>query len=173
MPEHTPHCSRHRTATSNTSSPEAVTLSRCSVTDSPGSIATTRPFGSGVAGTRAYLHFRGHGASSSPETPWTYRSLAHEFGAVAGHVGATQALGVSMGAGAICNLLESDPSRFDKVVLVLPAVIDRPREDEAFDRLVAMSRMTQDRDLDSLTEAPAAGTTGRAPRGLRCPAVVC
>lgn len=116
------------------------------------SIATTRPFGSGVAGTRAYLHFRGHGASSSPETPWTYRSLAHEFGAVAGHVGATQALGVSMGAGAICNLLESDPSRFDKVVLVLPAVIDRPREDEAFDRLIAMSRMMQDRDLDSLTE---------------------
>ncbi|HET7661061.1 MAG TPA: alpha/beta hydrolase, partial [Oryzihumus sp.] len=28
-----------------------------------GSIETTRPFGSGVEGTRAFFHFRGHGAS--------------------------------------------------------------------------------------------------------------
>lgn len=117
-----------------------------------GSIDTTRPFGSAVAGTRAYLHFRGHGASSSPETPWTYRALAEEFGQVADKVGATQALGVSMGAGAICNLLSTSPGRFDKVILVLPAVIDRPREDAALSRLVSMARMADDHDLDALTE---------------------
>jgi hypothetical protein len=37
-----------------------------------GSIAETRPFGSGVRGTRAFLHFRGHGATPSREgEPWS------------------------------------------------------------------------------------------------------
>jgi pimeloyl-ACP methyl ester carboxylesterase len=36
-----------------------------------GSIQTTRPFGSGVRGSRTFMHFRGHGGSAAPETPWT------------------------------------------------------------------------------------------------------
>src|SRR5450631_4600697 len=66
-----------------------------------GSIQTTRPFGSGVRGSRTFMHFRGHGASAAPETPWTYAALGGELRAVADHVRATQALGVSMGAGAL------------------------------------------------------------------------
>ena len=31
-----------------------------------GSIDETRPFGSGVRGSRVFLHFRGHGATSAP-----------------------------------------------------------------------------------------------------------
>ena len=31
-----------------------------------GSIETTRPFGSGVTGSRTFFHFRGHGASGRP-----------------------------------------------------------------------------------------------------------
>ena len=93
-----------------------------------GSIETTRPFGSGVAGSRTFFSFRGHGASAAPETDWTYAALAAELDAVARHVGATRALGVSMGAGALCSLLEQQPDRFDRLVLVIPAVVDRPRD---------------------------------------------
>lgn len=104
-----------------------------------GSIPTTRPFGSGVTGTRTFFHFRGHGGSFAPETNWTYDALAAEFRAVADHVGADQALGVSMGAGALCALVAHDASRFGRCVFLLPAVIDRPRTDAAFDRLMAMA----------------------------------
>lgn len=117
-----------------------------------GSIPTTRPFGSGVPGTHTYFHFRGHGASSSPESPWSYSYLADELDAVATHVNATQALGVSMGAGAICHLLERRPDRFERVVLALPAVLDTPRTDTALRRLLEMAQLADERDVDGVTE---------------------
>lgn len=98
-----------------------------------GSITTTRPFGSGVEGSRTFLHFRGYGASAAAQAPWTYTELAAELRAVADHVGATQALGVSMGAGAVCAILEQTPHRFDRLVFVLPAALDRPRADESLE----------------------------------------
>lgn len=117
-----------------------------------GSIDTTRPFGSTVAGTRTYLHFRGHGASAAPQTPWTYAALAAELAAVADHVGATRVVGVSMGAGALCHLLETEPDRFERPVLVLPAVLDTPRQDAALDRMVAMAQLADDRNVPGLAE---------------------
>ncbi|HEY5247880.1 MAG TPA: alpha/beta fold hydrolase [Dermatophilaceae bacterium] len=116
-----------------------------------GSIQTTRPFGSGVRGSRTFLHFRGHGASSARETPWTYAALADELRVVSDHVGATQALGVSMGAGALCSLLACTPLRFDRLVLVMPAVLDRARTDEALDRLVEMAQRVDEHDVQGLT----------------------
>jgi len=101
-----------------------------------GSIEETRPFGSGVRGSRTFFHFRGYGASAAPDTPWTYAALAEELRAVADQVGATQALGVSMGAAALCNLLAQTPLRFERLVFVLPAILDRPRTDGAPDGLV-------------------------------------
>jgi pimeloyl-ACP methyl ester carboxylesterase len=115
-----------------------------------GSIETTRPFGSGVRGSRTFMHFRGHGGSAAPETPWTYAALADELSAVADHVGATQALGVSMGAGALCALLAHTPLRFEAVVFVMPAVLDCPRTDEGLDRLVEMAQCADDRDVEAL-----------------------
>jgi pimeloyl-ACP methyl ester carboxylesterase len=117
-----------------------------------GSIETTRPFGGGVSGTKAFFHFRGHGASAAPETDWTYSALAGELDAVSRRTGATRALGVSMGAGAICRLLELDPGRFERVVLVLPAVLDTPRRDRALDRLLRMAELAEERDVDGVTE---------------------
>ncbi|TWE07300.1 alpha/beta fold hydrolase [Rudaeicoccus suwonensis] len=117
-----------------------------------GSIATTRPFGSSVAGSRAFFHFRGHGASSSPETPWTYAALAGELRAVADHVEASRALGVSMGAGALSHLLGETPDRFERLVFVIPAVLDTPRTDAALDRLIRMGELAQDRDVDAVAE---------------------
>lgn len=117
-----------------------------------GSINTTRPFGSGVDGTQVYFHFRGHGASSSPESAWTYTALADELDAVATEFSADRAFGVSMGAGAICHLIERRPDRFARVVLVLPAVLDTPRTDSALERLLDMGRLADEYDIDGVFE---------------------
>jgi pimeloyl-ACP methyl ester carboxylesterase len=115
-----------------------------------GSIQTTRPFGSGVRGSRTFMHFRGHGASTATQTPWTYPALAQELRAVADHVGATQALGVSMGAGALCNLLAHTPGRFERLVFVMPAALDTQRADLTRSRLVAMADHAENGDVDAL-----------------------
>ena len=116
-----------------------------------GSIETTRPFGSGVRGSRTFIQFRGRGTSAAAETPWTYAALADELRAVADQVRATQALGVSMGAGALCSLLAHTPLRFARLVFVMPAVLDRPREDHALDRMLAMAHCVDHVDVDALT----------------------
>lgn len=99
------------------------------------SIQTTRPFGSGVRGSRTFMQFRGSGTSAAGQETWTYAALADDLRAVADHVGATQALGVSLGAGALCSLLARSPLRFEKVVFIMPAVLDRPRTDEVIDHM--------------------------------------
>lgn len=101
-----------------------------------GSITTTRPYASRVAGTRSFVHLRGHGRSHVPEhEDWGYAELAAEVWSVADRLGARRALGVSMGAGALLAGLAEDPDRFERVVLVLPAAVDRPRDDEGMRRL--------------------------------------
>ena len=125
-----------------------------------GSIETTRPFGSGVGGSRTFMHFQGYGASRAAQAPDirpTYAALAGELRAVADQVGATQALGVSMGAGALCALVARTPLRFERLVFVMPAVLDRPRPDEALDRLVAMAHDVDHRDVGALTALLLAG----------------
>ncbi len=115
-----------------------------------GSIPTTRPYAARVPGTRTFLHFRGHGRSAAPDGPWTYPALAEELWAVADHVGATGALGVSLGAGALCAGLSRDPERFEGLVLVLPAVLDRPRTDEAMAAFGALADLVDAGDLDEV-----------------------
>jgi pimeloyl-ACP methyl ester carboxylesterase len=128
-----------------------------------GSIAETRPLGSGVTGTRVFLHFRGHGRSSAPQSPWSYVALAGELRAIADHSGATRAVGVSLGAGALTTLLDETPQRFGRLVFFLPAVLDRPRQDAALDRLRAMAGRVDDRDVDGL----AALLLAEQPAGVR------
>ncbi len=89
------------------------------------SVAETRPFGSGVVGTRVFLEFRG----------LTYARLASELRRVADGAGATRALGVSLGAGALMALVAQQPDRFERLVLVLPAGLDTPRPDPVVRRL--------------------------------------
>lgn len=113
-------------------------------------IETTRPFGSGVKGSRTFMRFRGHGPPATPETLWTYATLADELSSVADRVGASQALGVSMGAGALCSLLAHTPLRFERLVFVMPAVLDRPRTDDALDRLAEMALCVDHRDVEGL-----------------------
>ena len=117
-----------------------------------GSIPTTRPYATAVPGTRTFLHFRGHGRSASPDGPWEYAGLAAELWAVADHVGATQALGISMGAGALCAGLSRDPDRFERLVLVLPAAIDQPRNDAAMRRFGTLADLVDSGDQDAVAE---------------------
>ena len=98
-------------------------------------IAETRPLGSGVSGRRVFFQFRGHGRSAAPEGRWTYADLARDLRAVADLSGASRAVGVSLGAGALCRALADDPTRFDRVVFFLPSVLDTPRPRAARERL--------------------------------------
>jgi 3-oxoadipate enol-lactonase len=105
-----------------------------------GDISGTRPLGSAVTGRRVFFHFRGHGRSDIPAGSWTFADLAGDLRAVADHAGATRAVGVSMGAAALCRLLASDPDRFERVVLYLPAPLDgvrAPASVQRLDRLLA------------------------------------
>ncbi|MFL6240138.1 MAG: alpha/beta fold hydrolase [Actinomycetes bacterium] len=116
-----------------------------------GSIAETRPLGSGVDGTRVFFHFRGHGDSAAPPGPWSYDDVGGELLAIADHFGATRAVGASMGAGAICNVLAKDPRRFERAVLFLPAVLDTIPADAPVHRLTALADAIDDGDVDGLT----------------------
>jgi len=116
------------------------------------SIDTTRPFASGVRGARTFFHFRGHGRSVVPDLPWSYADLAAELRTVADEVGATRALGVSLGAGALLRLLCDDPDRFERVVLVLPAGLDRPRRGPGVDELQRLGRRIAEGDRAAAVE---------------------
>jgi pimeloyl-ACP methyl ester carboxylesterase len=91
--------------------------------------------------------FRGHGRSSVPD-PGAFRfvDFARDLDAVATAYGATRAIGTSLGAGAITNLVAREPERFDKLVLLLPAALDVRLADHSwFDRIAELLE-TLDRD---------------------------
>lgn len=119
-----------------------------------GSVAETRPLLSGVTGRRVFPRARGH--DGAPAGPVSYALLGADLLAVADRYGAQQALGVSMGAGALLALLAAHPQRLDRAVLLLPAAIDRPRADPAVRRLAALDAALQARDPQSLDAAVAA-----------------
>ncbi|MEV4759120.1 alpha/beta hydrolase [Micromonospora sp. NPDC049559] len=98
-------------------------------------IATTRPLGSAVRGRRIFFQFRGHGRSEAPPGPWTYADLARDLRAIADLGGASRALGVSLGAGALTRVVAESPQRFERLVFFLPAVLDQPRPPAARTRL--------------------------------------
>jgi pimeloyl-ACP methyl ester carboxylesterase len=116
------------------------------------SIEDTRFLGSGVHGTRTFLHFRGHGASGDPGDGYDYAGVTRDLRAVADETGATAAVGISMGAGAILGVLEDAPDRFERIVFVLPAGLDQPRTDGSMAALSAHAEVLERRDLDELTD---------------------
>nr|WP_205862331.1 alpha/beta hydrolase [Planosporangium thailandense] len=118
-------------------------------------IPETRPLGSGVPGRRVFFQFRGHGRSAAPPGQWTYLDLARDLRAVADLYGATRALGVSLGAGALCRLLADNPNRFEKAVFYLPAVLDRPRPQIATKRLTDLLAAIEDGDAAAVAEVVA------------------
>jgi 3-oxoadipate enol-lactonase len=118
-----------------------------------GDIAGTRPLGSAVGGRRVFFQFRGHGRSDAPPGPWSFADLAAELRAVADRAGATRALGVSMGAGALCRLLADTPDRFDRIVLYLPAPLDGNRPPVAVARLERLLAAVESGEAALVAEA--------------------
>ena len=114
------------------------------------SISETRPLASGIPGTRAFLHFRAHGASEALDDRFDYPALAGDLRAVADATGATRALGVSMGSAALMHLLLDTPDRFERAVLFLPAILDTPRSDVGFERLERMADLIDTDDAEEL-----------------------
>lgn len=119
-------------------------------------IAHTRPFGSAVRGRKVFFQLRGHGRSAAPPGRWSYEDLARDLRAIADLSAATRAVGVSLGAAALCRLLVDSPRRFERLVFFLPAVLDQQRPAGARDRLAGLLAAARDRDVDALTEAVAA-----------------
>ncbi|RLK14022.1 pimeloyl-ACP methyl ester carboxylesterase [Micromonospora sp. M71_S20] len=115
-------------------------------------IATTRPFGSGVTGRKLFFQFRGHGRSDAPPGPWSYLELARDLRAVADLGGATRAFGASLGAGALCRLLAESPERFERLVVFLPAALDRPRGEVARARLTALFEAVESGDASAVAD---------------------
>jgi pimeloyl-ACP methyl ester carboxylesterase len=118
-----------------------------------GDISGTRPLGSAVAGRRVFFHFRGHGRSDAPPGPWDFGDLAADLRAVADRSGATRAVGVSMGAAALCRLLADTPDRFERVVLYLPAPLDGVRPPAAVTRLQRLLAAIESGEAAAVAEA--------------------
>lgn len=117
------------------------------------SIEETRPFGSGVDGSRIFFHFRGHGNTVAADAPWTYATLAAELCAVRDAYAARRGLGVSLGAGTLLRAAASTPQAFDRLVLVLPAAIAEPRTDPASEQMQEIAELVHRRDQARLTAA--------------------
>jgi pimeloyl-ACP methyl ester carboxylesterase len=92
------------------------------ITNSCRELAMLTPF---VPGTKVRFCFRGHGHSSSPLTGYKFADFAGDLRAVADAYGARIAVGTSLGAGAIGTIVQDDPDRFDRIVLLLPAGLDQ------------------------------------------------
>ena len=128
---------------------EPVTILAHGLTNSCRELA---PFTPSLTGTAVRFCFRGHGHSSAPDHGYRFEDLASDLDAV----------DASMGAGAIMSLLEHDPTRFERIVMLLPASLDLPftnperfdgiadllesyPKGEAIDRILEMSRERYER----------------------------
>jgi 3-oxoadipate enol-lactonase len=110
---------------------EPVTVLAHGLTNSCRELA---PFTPSLTGTAVRFCFRGHGHSGAPARGYRFEDLASDLDAVARAYGARNAVGTSLGAGAIMWLLEHDPARFDRIVMLLPASLDLPfRNPKRFD----------------------------------------
>jgi 3-oxoadipate enol-lactonase len=115
---------------------EPVTVFAHGLTNSCNELAALTPL---APGTAVRFCFRGHGHSSAPADGYGFADFARDLDAVAKAYAATRAVGTSLGAGAITNLLGQDPGRFERIVLLLPAALDRPLADHvAFDHVAAL-----------------------------------
>lgn len=123
-----------------------------------GAIRDTRPFGTGITGTKHFLHLPGHGGRPSPGPGWNYALIAEALSTALRSTSASQALGVSMSAGGLLRLLSTaDPStrNLRKVALVLPASFTSfPSEVTAHNRsyLETLRALVTTGDVDSITD---------------------
>ncbi|WP_434591576.1 alpha/beta fold hydrolase [Brevibacterium sp. 1718] len=123
-----------------------------------GAIRDTRPFGTGITGTRHFLHLPGHGGRPSPGPGWTYPQIAEVLADAVSTTSASRALGVSMSAGGLLHLLSiAHPATrgLDKIALVLPASFTGfPAEVAAANgsHLERLRRLVADENIDGIVD---------------------
>ncbi|HEX2029981.1 MAG TPA: alpha/beta hydrolase [Actinomycetota bacterium] len=102
---------------------EPVTVVGHGLTGSRKDLSVLAPF---VPGTKVLFDFRGHGDSDRPP-PGSYSmdDFAADVDHVAAAFGATAVVGVSLAGGATLRLLRSKPDRFERLVFILPARLER------------------------------------------------
>lgn len=105
---------------------DPVTVFAHGLTNSCRELALLTPM---LGGSNVRFCFRGHGHSDAPESGYRFEDFATDLDAVAREHGATRAVGTSLGAGAICNLLTREPDRFERLVFLLPAGVDVVMDD--------------------------------------------
>src|SRR6266576_5406551 len=127
---------------------EPISVLAHGLTNTCRELARLTPF---VPGTKVRFCFRGHGHSTSPPTGYGFADFARDLDAVATAYGATRALGTSLGAGALCRLLEANPDRFERLVFLLPAGLDRPFRDTA--RFLRTAELLETKPRDEAVEA--------------------
>jgi pimeloyl-ACP methyl ester carboxylesterase len=102
---------------------EPVTVLAHGLTGTRGDVRIFAPF---LPGTKVLFDFRGHGESERPG-PGSYAmdAFAGDVDEVARAFDATAIAGTSLGGGAALRLLCSDPGRFERLVFLLPARLER------------------------------------------------
>jgi pimeloyl-ACP methyl ester carboxylesterase len=138
---------------------EPVTVFAHGLTNSCRELA---PFTPSLVGTSVRFCFRGHGHSSTPKVGYGFTDLASDLDTVARAFDATNAVGTSMGAGAIMTLLEHDPGRFERIVMLLPATLDVAMPDPA--RFDAIAEILESFPRDEAIERVLAMTPQRYER---------
>lgn len=129
---------------------QPVTLVAHGITSSSEEISY---FAHTAVGTRVLFDFRGHGRSESPpaEAGYDYPAMRRDLEFVADAYGATRAFGVSLGAGAILNLLADRPDRFERIALFIPARIDEATE-AARDRYPPLATLLETMTLEQVAD---------------------
>jgi hypothetical protein len=118
-----------------------------------GSAAEMQPLAVLVAGTRVMLNFRGHGRSDDPAPEWDYDDLAADVLAVADEVGATRAVGLSMGAAALLRAVTAgNPDRFERLAFLLPVSVESEPGAEASRILEEMAALARGGATDALVD---------------------
>lgn len=103
---------------------EPVSVLAHGLTNNRNELAAFTPF---VPGTKVRVDLRGHGRSTAPAAgSFAFADFARDIDEIATHVGATVAVGTSLGAGALGNLVCRVPDRFERMVWLLPAGLDLP-----------------------------------------------
>jgi 3-oxoadipate enol-lactonase len=127
---------------------EPVTVVGHGLTGTRRDFAPLAPF---IPGTTALFDFRGHGQSGRPP-PGSYSMdhFAADVDNVAAAVGATALVGVSLGGGATLRLLRSRPDRFERLVFILPARLER--SDPAKAKLLRLAELLESRSLDEVAD---------------------
>ena len=127
---------------------EPVILLAHGLTGNRNELAIFAPF---LPGTKVLMDFRGHGNSSRPPPgSYTFAHLAGDLEAVADEYGATVVAGGSMGAAATLRVLESNPDRFAKLIILLPARLEVG--DETYTRLSRMADLLEEHGPERTAE---------------------